>query len=140
MPEYMDIEQYRALAAVKRKPVNNRKVQLDGYQFDSQAEARRWQELTLWQRAGDIRDLTVHPEFVILKRCKRWGKTVRQRTYTADFQYWDISRSQWIVEDVKGGKRTKKGNLVPHVSRDFYLRFDLARALHPECSFEIVIR
>jgi hypothetical protein len=125
----------------RKQPVNSRKVILDGIQFDSQAEAQRWQELKLLQRAGDIQQLTTHPEFIIQEKGKdAFGQRFRQRTYTADFQYWDVAKGRWVVEDVKGPRRTKTGNIVPHVGRDFRLRWDRARALYPDLFFVIVIR
>jgi len=141
--EYMDTEQYLALMEQTRKkqPVNSRKVVLDNIEFDSGAEAGRWQELKLLQRAGDIQQLSAHPEFIIqVKGRDKFGQAFRQRTYTADFRYWDVGKSHWIIEDVKGKRYTKAGNVVPHVSRDFYLRWDAARAAYPDYEFIIVIR
>ena len=138
--EYMDAEQLQALGQRKRQPVNSRKVVLDNIEFDSQVEAGRYQELRLLERAGDIQRLNVHHEFVIQKQCTRWGNTVRKRTYTYDNFYWDVEAGRWIVEDVKGKKRTKTGKWVAHVSRDFYLRFDLARVQYPDYDFQVVLR
>jgi hypothetical protein len=139
--QYIDVEQLQALHSSKRQPVNSRKVILDGIQFDSGAEAQRWQELKLLQRAGDIQQLDDHPVFTIQEKGKdAFGQRFRQRTYTADFQYWDVAKGHWIVEDVKGGKRTKTGRIVAHVGRDFRIRWDRARALYPDLEFVIVIR
>lgn len=41
----------------KRNKFNARSVVVDGQKFDSQAEARRWGELRLLERAGEIHDL-----------------------------------------------------------------------------------
>jgi hypothetical protein len=139
---YIDVEQLATYQKSQRKqPVNSRKVVLDNIEFDSGAEAGRWQELKLLQRAGVIQQLTTHPEFVIQEKGKdAFGQAFRKRTYTADFQYWDVDKGRWIVEDVKGPKRTKTGRIVPHVERDFRLRWDRARTLNPDLEFVIVIR
>jgi Protein of unknown function (DUF1064) len=41
----------------------NQRIKAAGVSFDSKSEARRWQELQLLQRAGEIRDLSLHPRF-----------------------------------------------------------------------------
>jgi hypothetical protein len=38
----------------QRPKYGNRKTEIDGYLFDSQAEARRYKELKLMQAAGEI--------------------------------------------------------------------------------------
>jgi hypothetical protein len=75
---------------------NNKKVEIDGYVFDSKAEARRYQELVLLQRNGDISELEIHPKYKIV---------VNKRnicTYIADFRYKESGKL--ITEDVKGVK------------------------------------
>ena len=62
--------------------------------FASQAEARRYQELLMLNKAGCIRCLELQPRFKIViggqKIC----------TYVADFRYTEGSRE--VTEDVKG--------------------------------------
>lgn len=83
------------------------KVVLDGYTFGSGAEARRYQELLLLQRAGEINGLEVHPTY------KFYVNTIYVGRYTPDFVYrekgWLTGQGQFedVVEDVKGGKATK---------------------------------
>lgn len=74
----------------------NKKTSIDGFKFDSQAEARRYRELRVFEFAGVIRNLEMHPVFAI----KVNGKHVCK--YYADFAYWDNKGGKRIVEDVKG--------------------------------------
>lgn len=74
----------------------NQPVEIDGIRFDSKAEARRYQELILLERAGEIKDLVLQPRFPIAVK----GKLVC--TYVGDFQYWDRSADRLVCEDVKG--------------------------------------
>lgn len=62
--------------------------------FASRREARRYTELALLEKAGQIRALEKQPKFYI----KINGHDVC--TYTADFAYFDGERR--IVEDAKG--------------------------------------
>jgi hypothetical protein len=79
----------------------NRKVTLDGYTFDSAAEAQRYRELALMEMNYDIEFLELQPEFELVPAFKRDGRTHRAIRYRADFRY--IRRDGVVcVEDVKG--------------------------------------
>lgn len=71
-----------------------KKVQMDGFAFDSQMEARRYVQLKLLLRAKEIRDLEVHPSFVILVNGFVVCKVV------LDFGY--LNKGVLTYEDVKG--------------------------------------
>jgi hypothetical protein len=72
------------------------RTQLDGYTFDSKAEAKRYAELRLLEKAGEIQHLTVHPRYPLVVD----GTTIC--TYIADFSY--LSQGHSFIEDVKGVK------------------------------------
>ena len=80
----------------------NRKTVVDGIEFDSKAEAERYEELRLMEKAGKIKDLILQPEFLLQDKFKHKGKTERAVKYIADFKYFDVSRGVYVVEDVKG--------------------------------------
>jgi len=82
-----------------RNKFGNRHVRLDGIRFDSAKEARRYQELKLLERAGEIQNLKLQPRFILQESFKRDGKTHRKIEYVADFRY--IENGEEIVEDVK---------------------------------------
>lgn len=73
---------------------HNKRTSVDGFSFASQAEAKRYGELKLLQRAGEISGLTLQPRFV----CVIGG--VKVCTYIADFAYFENNRR--VVVDVKG--------------------------------------
>lgn len=92
-----------------------RKTSVDGVQFDSDAESRRYSELAILERAGEITDLELQPVFILqptLKikkvvvapdgRKRTKTRTVRPITYRADFRYTDAATGEVVVEDVKG--------------------------------------
>lgn len=78
----------------------NVKTIIDGIKFDSKAEARRYTELKLLEKVGEISNLKLQPKFILQHSFKHEGKTVRAITYVADFQYTENGKE--IVEDVKG--------------------------------------
>ena len=84
------------------------KIGADGQKlrFDSRAEARRYEELMLLLKAGEIRDLRLQQEFTLIEAYTTIdGKRVRAERYKADFTYW--RGKEFVVEDVKGGNATK---------------------------------
>ena len=92
---------------------NSRKTVMNGIPFDSKKEARRFGELLLLERSGEIKDLKLQPEFTIQEAFKTThGETVRAVRYRADFSYLRRVKegvdTRWepVVEDVKG-YRTK---------------------------------
>ena len=69
--------------------------------FDSQKEARRYDELAALERAGQIRDLRLQVDFTLQEAyTDEAGKRVRAIRYRADFTY----RKQVVVE-LTGEKR-----------------------------------
>ena len=79
----------------------NRKTVVDGIKFDSAKEARRYGELKLLERAGQITGLEIQPSFrLVVNNCLIC-------TYKADFRYTTDTphvRGLVVVEDVKGMK------------------------------------
>ena len=65
----------------------NKKVQVDMYVFDSIAESKRYKELKLLERAGEISELELQPKFLLQEGFKKNGKTYRKVEYIADFMY-----------------------------------------------------
>lgn len=89
-----------------RKPAKyrNRKTVLDGVEFDSAKEARRWAELKLMERAGIITELKRQVPFILIPAQERGGKVVEKPVkYIADFTYRD-GNDDYTVEDTKGCK------------------------------------
>ena len=81
---------------------HSRSVTVDGIKFPSRREAKRYQELKLMERAGEIHDLELQKKYVLIPAQKKpSGGTERACTYTADFVYKDREGRE-VVEDSKG--------------------------------------
>jgi hypothetical protein len=80
----------------------SRKTTIDGIVFDSKKEGRRYSELKLLERAGEISDLILQPEFILQEGFTKNGKRHRAIVYIADFQY--MKNGQTVIEDTKGVK------------------------------------
>lgn len=77
---------------------NNKKTIVDGIKFDSQKEARRYGELMLLVKTGQVKELRLQVRYPIVVN------EVKVCTYVADFVYLDLFDGKRIVEDVKGVK------------------------------------
>lgn len=87
-----------------------KKITYNGEKFDSKKELRRYLELKLLERTGDIWDLQRQVRFSLIPPQRdRNGKVLeRQCDYIADFVYYERTKDgvQLTVEDTKG-YRTK---------------------------------
>lgn len=108
----------------RKSKYGNRKIIKDGQAFDSAKEARRWLELCLLEKAGEITDLRRQVEFPLLPTQREASTEVYQRgenkgkpkpgkviekpvVYIADFVYKRTDTGETVVEDTKGF-RTKE--------------------------------
>lgn len=79
-----------------------RKTVVDGIQFDSAKEAKRYTKLRDMERAGEIQELRLQVPFEILPSFECDGVKYRGMKYIADFVYY--RNGVRLVEDVKGAK------------------------------------
>ena len=82
----------------------NKKVVVDGIEFDSKKEANRYRELKTLENTGVIENLELQKVYELQPSFKKNSKTYRKITYKADFSYFDKEKGKYIVEDVKGFK------------------------------------
>ena len=103
----------------------NKKTVVNGITFDSIGESRRYQELKLLEKAGQISALSLQPKFELQPRYKKDGKTIRAINYIADFQY--IENGQTVVEDFKG-----------YITKEFAIKKKMFEYKYPELELRIV--
>ena len=82
---------------------SNKKTIVDGFEFDSKLEAKRYNELKMFLRSGSITDLTLQKVFLLQDGFIYDKKKERPITYVCDFYYKDKQGNE-IVEDAKGFK------------------------------------
>ena len=97
------------------------KQTIDGHTFASTAEANRYSQLKLLERAREIKALGVHPQYPLSVNGVLIGK------YTADFCYFEGGRQ--VTEDVKG-----------LVTAEASLRMRVFMACYPQHELRIVDR
>ena len=89
-----------AALGVRQTKYGSKKQELDGFVFDSKAEAMRYLVLRERLRAGDILYLEPHPTYLFEHNGHLIGR------YTPDFRYVLAATGETVVEDVKS-KPTK---------------------------------
>lgn len=105
---------------------NIRKV-VDGISFQSSIEARAYQILKLWERAGAISDLRMQPAFTLQERFRdNSGRTIRAITYSADFRFFDNATRKLRFVDAKG-----------MVTQAFKKSIKMLKDKHPDVDIEI---
>ena len=93
-----------------------KKIEDGGETFDSRKEYKRWKELVLLERAGEITNLRRQVKYVLIPTQReppttnsrgnlKPGKIIeRECSYIADFVYTDVWTGKEVIEDVKGYK------------------------------------
>lgn len=75
---------------------------VDNIRFASQKEARRYQELRLLEKAGEIRNLQLQPRFQLWAPGGSMDHPLGE--YRGDFGYTENRHHELVIEDVKGFK------------------------------------
>jgi hypothetical protein len=104
------------------------RTEVDGVVFASKAEARRFQELRLLEKAGEVNGIELQPVFP-LEVVRPWsGEVIQVGVYKADFRYWSLPangremypHARQVVEDVKGGPTTAVYRLKKRIVEALY--------------------
>jgi hypothetical protein len=95
------------LVASQTKAKSNKysaqRVEVDGITFDSKKEARRWGELKLLERAGEIIELRRQVVIPLVGRyAPLLARKGRQMRITVDFGYVEVASGLTVYEDAKG--------------------------------------
>jgi len=76
---------------------------VDGIRFASKAEAKRYGELKMLEKAGKIEELQLQPRYPLYALSRNDKQEVKIGEYRADFQYQFTSDPHTgVIEDVKG--------------------------------------
>lgn len=99
----------------------NKKITVNGMNFDSKKEYRRYEQLCQLQKMGLIGDLRTQVAFVLAGGVKIAGEARKRPSvrYVADFVYWDRQTGKQVVEDVKSAitKKDKVYRLKKHLMK-----------------------
>jgi hypothetical protein len=112
------IKEVKPTKAAKYK---NKKITVDGHNFDSETEARFYEKLKSLKALGEVAEFYLQPKFELLPKFQtKDGENIRAMTYTADFKIIYPDGSEEIV-DIKGMETTEfllKAKLLKYHYRD----------------------
>jgi hypothetical protein len=81
------------------------KVEYDNIKFDSKKEFTRYKDILKPKlQTGAIKDMLIHPEFVLFPSFDYLGELHLGVRYSCDFLYRDMLLGDTIIEEVKGFK------------------------------------
>jgi len=101
MQERMTLEEFKKIRKKRRSKYGNKKIEVDGYKFDSKAEAKYYQQLKWLQEHGEIKSFKLQPRYILQEAFEKDGKKHRAIEYVADFEV-HYSNGDIVVVDVKG--------------------------------------
>ena len=90
----------QSIKIAKANKYNAKRVQVDGIWFDSKAEAKRYNELKLMEKAGEIDQVRVHPRYKIPGPV--FDTIPDICIVVLDFEYFSLIDERYVHEDVKG--------------------------------------
>lgn len=106
----------------------NKKTVVDGITFDSIRESKRYGELKLLEKAGEISNLKLQVPYKLVESVYLDGRKKPPIRYVADFVYWISTDKDYftVVEDAKS----------PHLRKNqaYRMKKHLMKAVH---GFEI---
>lgn len=80
---------------------NSKKVEVDGYIFDSKIEARYYLQLKWLQEHKQILFFRIQPRYLLQEAFEKNGKKFRRIDYIADFEVHHLNGSIEVI-DIKG--------------------------------------
>lgn len=117
--EQMTVYEYRKRVRRKTSKYKNKKVTLDGHNFDSKMEARYYQQLVWLKQAKHIKSFKLQPRYLLQEAFEKDGVKYRKIEYVADFEIHNLDGSIEIV-DVKGAE-----------TKEFLIKKKLFHAKYP---------
>jgi len=98
--EHLTASQFKEYTGIKRK-YNNRKIEIDGYTFDSRLEADFYLRLKPLVKSGKIKELKIHPRYLLQEGFSKNGKHYQPIYYIADFEVL-YDDGAVVIYDTKG--------------------------------------
>lgn len=118
---YKRFKQHKTYGERNAGKIPHSYVKIGNEVFDSQAEADRYMELLVAQKAGIISELECHPHYDLIPLQKVPGqRSFRPHGYTADFCY--MRDGTLIVEDVKSERTREERDYIINRKLMYMLR------------------
>jgi hypothetical protein len=86
---------------ITKSKYNNKKTEIDGHVFDSQVEARYYEQVKWLKNTGEILSFKLQPRYLLQDSFRKDGVLHRKIEYVADFEITHIDKTIEVI-DVKG--------------------------------------
>ena len=83
-----------------RVKYKNTKIEFEGILFHSKGELKRYKELCLLEKSGEISELERQKKYILQEKYTKNSRKIREISYIADFVYKD--KKGVVIEDFKG--------------------------------------
>ena len=92
------------MCTMTRSKYGAKRTEVDGIVFASKREAKRYCELKMLERVGQVKELELQPKFPLYVCGRKNGELHQVCVYIADFRYRTGVNGVLIIEDAKGMK------------------------------------
>jgi len=99
--EHLTASQFKEYNGMSKRKYNNKRIEIDGYQFDSKLEADFYQRLKPLVKSGKIKELKIHPRYLLQEGFTKNGKHYQPIYYIADFEVL-YDDGVTVIYDTKG--------------------------------------
>ena len=99
--EHLTASQFKKYNGMSKRKYNNKRIEIDGYQFDSKLEADFYQRLKPLVKSGKIKELKIHPRYLLQEEFSKNGKHFNPIYYVADFEV-TYDDGVTVIYDTKG--------------------------------------
>jgi len=93
--------EFRRYNGLSKRKYNNKRIEIDGYTFDSKLEADFYLRLKPLVKAGKIKELKIHPRYLLQEGFSKNGKHFNPIYYVADFEV-TYDDGVTVIYDTKG--------------------------------------
>ena len=101
--EHLTASQFKKYNGMSKRKYNNRKIEIDGIVFDSKLEADFYLRLKPLVKSGKIKELKIHPRYLLQEGFSKNGKHYNPIFYVADFEV-TYEDGITVIYDTKGMK------------------------------------
>ena len=99
--EHLTANEFRRYNGLSKRKYNNHKIEIDGFTFDSKLEADFYLRLKPLVKIGKIKELKIHPRYLLQEGFSKNGKHFNPIYYVADFEV-TYDDGVTVIYDTKG--------------------------------------
>lgn len=104
----------------KKRKYNNKKITIDGVEFDSRDESLYYLHLKALKEKGLIKKFELQPKYTLIPKFQYQGQNRRAMTYAPDFKVTDAEDNVTVIDVKSMGTATQQGELRRKLFEFYY--------------------